>query len=381
MAHSANAFRKVLVFAPPMGAIGGIQNYTAALVRGLRDVLGDAGVKMIAVPAEPKIRANGDLALGAPAKLRFLSRAIAGALLWWPDLVICTHIGVAPVARLVRKVTGVPYWLVLHGIEAWGSLPPAKERALRDAQRYIALTRFSLAATASRHELSGNTPLILPPPLLTERAGEGATGDAGRSDPDRSVVLTVGRLVASERYKGHDVILDAWPAVVRRVPNATYWIVGEGDDRARLESRARELGISDSVRFLGVLSGPELDACYDGCRVFAMPARTDLDAQAPRGEGFGIVFLEAMAHGRAVIGPNCGAPVEFIRSGEHGLLVNPVDPLEVGAALVTLLEDSIGTARMGQNAKKWAHQEFSYEKFCARLRDALQEERRIRRDS
>ncbi len=127
MAHSANAFRKVLVLAPPMGGIGGIQNYTAALVRGLCDALGDAGVKMIAVPAEPKLRANGDLALGAPAKLRFLSCAIAGALLWRPDLVICTHIGVAPVARLVRKVTGVPYWLVLHGIEAWGSLPPAKE--------------------------------------------------------------------------------------------------------------------------------------------------------------------------------------------------------------------------------------------------------------
>ena len=139
----------------------------------------------------------------------------------------------------------------------------------------------------------------------------------------RLVVLTVGRIAAAERYKGHDVMLEAWPAVLRRVPDAEYWIVGDGDDRARLESQARELGIAASVRFKGSVSSQELDVCYDRCCIFAMPARTELEARAPRGEGFGIVFLEAMAHGKPVLGPRVGAPAEFIHSGEHGLLVDP----------------------------------------------------------
>ena len=187
------------------------------------------------------------------------------------------------------------------------------------------------------------------------------------------MVLTVGRIAASEQYKGHDIMLEAWPAVLRRVPDAVYWIVGGGDDRRRLESRARELGIAGSLHFAGSISHEELDVCYDRCCVFAMPARTDLDRCMPRGEGFGIVFLEAMAHGKPVVGPRVGAPAEFIRSGEHGLLVDPTDSREVAEALIELLENPARARRMGDAAREWVAHEFSFDKFCKRLHDALQE--------
>jgi phosphatidyl-myo-inositol dimannoside synthase len=102
-----------------------------------------------------------------------------------------------------------------------------------------------------------------------------------------------------------------------------------------------------------------------------MPARTDLDPHAPRGEGFGIVFLEAMAHGRPVVGPRIGAPAEFIRSGEHGLLVDPTDPREVADALVELLGDPERARWMGDAAKDWVALEFSFERFCERVRAAM----------
>ncbi len=69
-----------------------------------------------------------------------------------------------------------------------------------------------------------------------------------------------------------------------------------------------------------------------------MPARTELDPHAPRGEGFGIVYLEAMARGKPVLGPTTGAPAEFIQPHKHGLLVNPSDSGEIAEALIYLLE-------------------------------------------
>ena len=149
--------------------------------------------------------------------------------------------------------------------------------------------------------------------------------------------------------------------------------MGGGDDRSRLESRAQELGIASSVRFLGSVSPEDLVVCYDKCCVFAMPARTELDARTPRGEGFGIVFLEAMVRGKPVLGPRVGAPAEFIRSGEHGLLVDPSSAAEVASALIELLKDPARAHEMGVAAREWVLREFSFEKFCERLREGLQE--------
>jgi len=80
----------------------------------------------------------------------------------------------------------------------------------------------------------------------------------------------------------------------------------EKERRPRLESKARELGIASSVRFTGAVSPEELAVCYHRCSVFAMPARTELDTREPRGEGFGIVYLEAMAHSKAARWGACG---------------------------------------------------------------------------
>lgn len=373
MTENLQTNRKVLVLAPSLESVGGIQNYTTALVDALRIILGRDGVRMVAVPAAPEVQDDGRLALPSSVKLRFFASALTAAISWSPDLMICAHIGLAPAARIIQKCTGVPYWLVLYGIEVWGDLPASKRNALRAAQRYVAITRFTLDATVARHGLQKCREVILPPTLPRGRSRSPEATDVVTKGSSRPMVLTVGRLAASERYKGHDVMLEAWPAVLRRVPDAVYWIVGGGDDRSRLESRARELGIAESVHFAGTVSPEELDVCYDCCCIFAMPAQTDLEARAPRGEGFGIVFLEAMAHGKPVVGPRRGAPAEFIRSGEHGLLVDPADSREVAEALIELFEDPARARRMGDAGRDWVSRQFNFDGFCERLRDALQE--------
>jgi glycosyltransferase involved in cell wall biosynthesis len=187
----------------------------------------------------------------------------------------------------------------------------------------------------------------------------------------RRVILTVARLAASEQYKGHDVVLRALPQVIEREPNLTYLIVGDGDDRPRLETVAERLKLRDHVVFTGRVSDEELAACYRACEVFVLPARTVLDERDPKGEGFGIVFLEAMAFGKPVIGPACGAPVELIRQGEHGLLVKPEDPAAVADAVLRLLNSPEEARRMGESGSQWVREEHSYQSFCRRLREAL----------
>jgi phosphatidylinositol alpha-1,6-mannosyltransferase len=371
MTSSLGNTRKVLVLAPSLNGIGGVQNYTRTLVEALQDVLGNDRVRMVAVPEEARARRDGPPALRTSAKIRFFVSAIASAILWRPDLVICAHIGVAPVGRFIQRFTGVPYWVVLYGIEVWGNLTAAKRDALRDAARLVAITRFTLDATIKRHSLGEAAAIILPPTLPRKGTPSPKTNDGASVESRRPMVLTVGRIAASERYKGHDVMLEAWPSVLHRVPEAEYWIVGDGDDRGRLELQAQESGIAGSLRFRGSVSPEELAVCYDRCCVFALPARTELDGPVPRGEGFGIVFLEAMARGKPVVGPRVGAPAEFISSGEHGLLVDPTDPREVADALVELLGDPSRARRMGDAGREWVAREFSFEKFCERLREAL----------
>jgi phosphatidylinositol alpha-1,6-mannosyltransferase len=362
---------KILVLAPSMGATGGIQNYTATLVRALGEIIGEKNVRMVAVPAEPSARADGNAALGRITKIRFLLSAITAAIFWRPQLVLCAHVGISPVARLIQRITGAPYWVMLYGIEVWCELAPAKVEALRAAQQLVAISRFTLESASGQHGLEKCKSVFLPPTFSID---ESAANNPSRSSKSTQapVVLTVGRLAASERYKGHDVMLDAWPAVLREIPEARYIVVGDGDDRARLQSRATEMGLASSVVFKGGVSSADLQSCYDECQVFALPARTELDPHAPRGEGFGIVFLEAMEHSKPVVGPNVGAPTEFIHDGEHGLLVDPVNPAKLARALVELLAHPESARQMGEAGRRWVREQYSYEMFRERLRKILQ---------
>jgi phosphatidyl-myo-inositol dimannoside synthase len=370
MTRDMPAIRKVLVLAPSLKSIGGVQNYTNVLLQALGEVLPNGGVRCCEIPEDAVPQSGGPPALRASAKLRFAFAAFAAALAWSPDLVISAHIGIAPLARYIGRFTRKPYWVILYGIDAWAELSPAKQLALKSAARLVAITRFTLDATVSRHNL-GSPPAAILPPTLPKQTLAPPPANNAMNEFRPPVVLTVGRIAASERYKGHEVMLEAWPAVLHRVPDAEYWIVGGGDDRERLETHAAKLGISGSVRFLGSVSAEKLTLCYDRCSVFAMPARTELDGPAPRGEGFGIVFLEAMAFGKPVVGPRVGAPAEFIHAGEHGFLVDPESPVEVAGALVELLNDPERARRMGAAAKDWVSREFTFERFCDRLREAL----------
>src|SRR6185369_612703 len=107
------------------------------------------------------------------------------------------------------------------------------------------------------------------------------------------VVLVVTRLTLADRYKGVEHLIGAMSAVRAAVPGATLRIIGRGDDLSRLQALRDQLGLKNAVEFLGYVDDARLAAELRTCRLFALPSKK---------EGFGLVFLEAMAHGRPCLG-------------------------------------------------------------------------------
>jgi phosphatidylinositol alpha-1,6-mannosyltransferase len=167
---------------------------------------------------------------------------------------------------------------------------------------------------------------------------------------------------AAERYKGHDELLEAWPSVRAAAPGAQLVVVGGGDDQPRLAARARERGLADDVLFCGRVSDATLDALFERVALFAMPSR---------GEGFGVVYLQAMRAGLACVGATDDAAGDVIDDGRTGLLVAQRDVAGLARAIGTLLGDPALAKSMGRAGRERYEKEFTYERFRDRLASVL----------
>lgn len=278
------------------------------------------------------------------------------------DGVVCGHLNLLPLAVLAAKWKRAPLLLIIHGIDAWqppqgGLMARLTRRAVSRVDAFVAVSgvtkdRFlewadlpeaSGFVVPNCIDASGFAPGPKPEHLL---ARYGLTG--------RTVLLTLGRLSAAERYKGHDEVLGALPSLVAEVPDLAYLIVGDGDDRARLEQKAADLGLADRVVFAGYIDETEKADHYRLADSFVMPGR---------GEGFGIVYLEAMACGVPVVASTRDASREAVRDGALGAVVDPDDADDVRAGILTSL-------RSGRHVPDGLNY-FSFEAFTQRWHNVV----------
>ena len=175
-------------------------------------------------------------------------------------------------------------------------------------------------------------------------------------------VLIVGRMLASERHKGHEQLILAWHLVLQHVRDAQLVIVGRGNDAPRLKALASDAGVGADVLFTGPVSDQTLSTVYDRVAVFAMPSR---------GEGFGLVYLEAMLHRLACIGSAQDAAREIIVDGETGFLIDQDDTAELAAKLIKLLNDTALQRRMGCQGFARLQTRFSFERFQSQFSSLL----------
>jgi phosphatidylinositol alpha-1,6-mannosyltransferase len=312
--------------------------------------------------AAPPIHGEQWLARGSQA--RFVWHAWRAFRRHHHDLVLFDLLGLA-------RATGLPLpgfpppriAIFVHGIELGATREPARARALRRAHVLLANSRLTAERLCAELPELSDRIRVVPLCVDPERVADWQSIESAEPAPPRErAALIVGRMWSEERGKGHDQLLDAWPAVRRAVPDAELWIAGAGDDVARLVAKARDLGLADAVRFLGRVSDSELGALYRRAAVFGMPSRQ---------EGFGLVYAEAMWWGLPCIGSTADAAGQVITAGETGELVPYGDVAALGAALVGLLSDRDRAARMGESGRRLAREHFAYSRFRSDLLTAL----------
>jgi phosphatidylinositol alpha-1,6-mannosyltransferase len=315
------------------GMRGGIARYN----RDLFEALARGGAEIVVLPrhGDPREISLPPGIRQLPAvfgRLRFCAVSLLAAWRHRPvDIVFCGHVYMAPLARVVARLLGARYWLQAHGADIWTDRRDVLRRAIEAADLVSTVSRGTRRLLLDWVDLAPERVRVLPN-TVDERFVPGAPSEALRSRLQIGpgpALLTVGRLSASERYKGHEQVFAILPALRRRFPALVHLVAGDGDDRARLEARAVELACdAGAVRFLGYVPDEELPDLYRLADLFVMPSSD---------EGFGIVYLEAAACGLRVVGGKGGGSGDAVPDARVGVLVDPADRQGLIEAVTRLL--------------------------------------------
>jgi len=264
---------------------------------------------------------------------------------------------------------GIPYLSAAHGFEYWLSIAPGAHTLMRRATARAARVPVMCSAFIARVVRTA-----VPDGIPVSVMYPGADIEAFRPDlpvddlrerhglGDRPIVVCVSRLVAR---KGQDVLIRGMASIRRRVPGATLVVVGDGPYRETLERMAGELAPVGSVVFTGQVSEEDLPRYYRLGDVFAMPCRNRLGGFEV--EGWGNVFIEAAACGRAVVVGDSGGAREALLDRETGLLVNGSRIGEVAAAVAGLLADPARAEAMGRAGRARVERDYTWPRAASEL--------------
>ena len=267
------------------------------------------------------------------SKVAFALTSTRQALTFRPDLIISGLIGFGGLAVPLKMMTGARLWSVTHGWEAWQPGPALDNWGLRSSDMVTAVSRFTRDKLLSWYGRPAERVQLLPNTIDLDRfepAPRPAALEQRYGVHAKKVLLTIGRLAAIDAYKGQDRVIRLLAELNERCGEVHYIIAGDGDDRPRLESLVAELGVERFVTFAGFVPDEDIEDLYKLADVFVMPST---------GEGFGIVYLEAMACGCPVVAGNKDGSVDALADGELGRLVDPDDPRALADAIAATLAD------------------------------------------
>lgn len=372
--------------------VGGIENYSYEIFRrlALRHEV------TVVTPRHPEDRSFDETAafrIHRTLRLPYLGdrwhtplggmllRSLRNVIVHRPDQIHCDQLDSAIVGYVVRKLFNIPYVVYTYGMEITdGKHTGFKRLILKNAAAVVSISNYTRERLIRIMQVDPGKIMLVPPGVDTDRflSPRDASKVGQRHQlAGKRVIITVGRLAGTERYKGHDVVIKALSHVSTRVPEVRYLIVGDGPDRERLERLASEVGQSERVVFVGNVSNEDLPAYYGIAEVFVMVSHeVESRAGGVLAEGFGLVFLEAAAAGLPAVGTTSGGIPDAVVDGVTGLLVKPLDSAETADALVRLLSDKELGGRMGhagrsrvKNRYTWESAASGIEGLVARLAD------------
>ncbi|MEG4169904.1 MULTISPECIES: glycosyltransferase family 4 protein [unclassified Microcoleus] len=263
-------------------------------------------------------------------RLNFATVLLTRLLQKRPQRVFCGHIKLAPLIQILCQPLGIPYTILTYGKEVWEPLSPKYQTAMSKADSIWTISRYTRDRTCKINQLNPEKFQIVPctvdvnifttrhkPQYLLEQYNVAGA----------KILMTVARLRSTDIYKGVDVTIQALPQIAKTFPNVKYLVIGRGDDRSRLAKLADDLGVAEKVIFAGFVPTENLPAHYQLADAYVMPSQ----------EGFGIVYLEALACGLPVLAGDADGSADPLQDGKLGWRVPHRDSAAVAVACVEML--------------------------------------------
>jgi phosphatidylinositol alpha-1,6-mannosyltransferase len=311
--------RCIALVSDAFGGRGGIAQYNRDFLGALANSGLVSSVSILPRQAPDPFALPPGISQATPhlRRIAYIQGALRGALDRPVDVVFCGHSYMAPLALLIARWHRAKLIVQMHGIEAWPRPGRLQQRAVEAADLILCVSRYTRARVIEWAAIAPERVQVLPNTVGEAfTPGDGSTLRRAWSLQDKRVLLTVGRMDARERYKGHDRVIAALPELLAAGHDVVYVVAGEGDDRARLQSLAAERGLAERVRFVGVLDQAVLVDAYRMADLFVMPSS---------GEGFGIAFLEAMVCGTPALGLAAGGAVDALADGDFGTMASDTE--------------------------------------------------------
>ena len=350
--------RVLALFSALPGSGGGIARFDADWLEALQGITQAVDIHALVRGATVNPRPAGlraEQITAARGRVGYACAAWRMARRLRPALIHCAHLHLAPLAAWLARRLRCRWQLQVHGIEAWDPPSPLRRRAVDQADLICCVSRYTRQRLLQWARIAPERVRVLPNTVADSFQPDPSAVLSAPALPTQGGprLLTVGRLSAAEAYKGHDRVIAALPAVLQSHPELQYLIAGTGDDQPRLAAAAIAAGVAAHVHFLGAVPPAQLPALYRSVDAYVMPSR---------GEGFGIVFLEALACGTPVIALAGDGSADPLVDGVLGTLATPEtlgdailhtlarprDPLQLAAA--TRLR--FGRAAYGQHLQR-----------------------------
>jgi glycosyltransferase involved in cell wall biosynthesis len=295
-------------------------------------------------------------------KIIFVLRAVYYSVRLRPKLIICGHINMGVLCLAIKRTFGLSYMVCAYGIDVWNISKKTHIRALEEALFITSISRYTKDKIMEQTAISAERIILLPNSVDGDKfyPKEKRNNLLKKYDLEESkLILTVCRLSNTEKYKGYDMVINALPAVLMEIPNAKYMIVGDGDDLPRVLRIVKEHGLDHKVIFAGFAPDEDLIDYYNLCDVFVMPSKK---------EGFGFVFLEALACGKPVVAGDKDGSRDALLDGKLGILVDPDNVDEIADAIIKVLKREVSERLLdGEYLRKRVLEVYGFDRFKERV--------------
>jgi glycosyltransferase involved in cell wall biosynthesis len=276
-------------------------------------------------------------------KLKFFLKSVSRSLR--PNVIILSHINLAVIGLFIKLINpNCQMWLIAHGVEVWRPLSFIKKRFLNKCDKVICVSNYTKEQVVSRHKVNAQNcrvlnnavdPFMKLPEIFSKPQNLLTRYQLSKNDP---VIFTLTRLASTEQYKGYEHVIRTIGTLKKQFPNIKYILSGKYDkaEEARIKQLIAEYKVTGHVILTGFIDEAELAHHFLLADVFTLPSKK---------EGFGIVFIEALACGLPVVCGNADGSIDAIRNGELGKAINPDNLTELYNSIAEYLENPLITTK------------------------------------